>query len=438
MTAETSETVQAAGSPARASADGAVGTVAAPVVAPVADPGGAGRSSVQAAAGATRAPAGATRALVLATLGFAVNCWAWALLSPLGPVAVERGIAPTSALVVAIPVLVGSLGRMPVGALTDRFGGRAMFSVVSLLAVVPVLFLGLIGQYTYPTLLIGGFLLGVAGTVFAIGIPYVTSWYPPAQRGRALGIFGMSMGGTAIAAFTTVPLLTSVGDRAPFVLTAVVLVAYAAVAWRWMPTSPTWSPSRGDMVARTVRALRHPVSIPAAYLYAVSFGGYVAFTVLLPTMLGVRYGLSAADASFRMAGFVVVAVLLRPVGGMLADRIGPARTLLMSYAVVGASAAALALPLPLMPLGSLVHLAAAGGLGLGSGAVFALVGKVAEPSEVGAITGLVGAAGGLGGFVPPLLMAAILSATGTYAPGFVLLALGAAAAAIVTARLARR
>ncbi|MGY5764841.1 MFS transporter [Brachybacterium sp. DNPG3] len=384
------------------------------------------------------APVGAGRALALATLGFALNCWAWALLSPLGPLAVERGIAPSSALMVAIPVLVGSLGRIPVGALTDRFGGRTMFSVVSLLAVVPVLLLGFIGQHSYPGLLLGGFLLGTAGTVFAIGIPYVTSWFPPERRGRALGIFGMSMGGTAISAFTTVPLVTHIGDRAPFVLTAAMLVAYALVVLRWMPTAPTWSPSSGDMVGRTMRALRHPVSLPASYLYAVSFGGYVAFTVLLPTLLGIRYGLSAADASFRMAGFVVVAVLLRPVGGILADRLGAARTLLMSYAIVAAAATALALPLPLMPLGTLAFLAAAGGLGLGTGAVFALVGTVAAPTEVGAITGLVGAAGGLGGFLPPLLMAAILAATGAYTAGFALLALGAVAAGIVTLRLARR
>jgi len=117
-------------------------------------------------------------ALVMATLGFAVNFWAWSLLSPLGPLFVEQGIVDDAALVVAIPVLVGSLGRILVGAWTDRFGGRLMMSTVALLTIIPVLFLGLGGQYSYPGLLVGGFVLGIAGTSFAIGIPYVNSWFP--------------------------------------------------------------------------------------------------------------------------------------------------------------------------------------------------------------------------------------------------------------------
>ena len=141
--------------------------------------------------GAPAPPAeGAVRALVLATLGFALSCWAWALLSPLGPVIVARGTLPEASLMVALPVLVGSLGRIPVGALTDRLGGRVMFPAVSLAAVVPVLFLGLVGQDSAVGLLLGAVALGIAGTSFAIGIPYVNSWFPAGRRGLATGIFG--------------------------------------------------------------------------------------------------------------------------------------------------------------------------------------------------------------------------------------------------------
>ena len=104
-------------------------------------------------------PPGAWRALLLVTLGFGVNFWAWALLSPLGPVYVERGLSQDASLIVALPVLVGSLGRILVGGLSDRFGGHLMFPLVSLLTVIPVLFLGLVGQFTYSTLLLGGFWL---------------------------------------------------------------------------------------------------------------------------------------------------------------------------------------------------------------------------------------------------------------------------------------
>ncbi|MGC5629819.1 MFS transporter [Georgenia sp. Z1344] len=120
-----------------------------------------------------------TRALVLATVGFMLNFWAWALLSPLGSTFVEKGLTADSALLVAVPVLVGSLGRIPVGALTDRYGGRVMMPLISLVSIVPVLFLGFFGQDSYAALLVGGFFLGIAGTVFAVGVPFV-----------ALGTFG--------------------------------------------------------------------------------------------------------------------------------------------------------------------------------------------------------------------------------------------------------
>lgn len=385
-------------------------------------------------------PPGAWRALALVTLGFVVNFWAWALLSPLGPVYVERGLTADASLIVAIPVLVGSLGRIALGALTDRFGGHAMFPLVSLITVVPVLYLGFLGQYTYPSLLIGGFFLGIAGTTFAIGVPYVNSWFPPAKRGMATGLYGAGMGGTAISAFTTVPLLDAFGDSTPFVITAAALIAYAVVGRLLMRNAPSWKPSRKSILAQTAVVMKLTVTWQACYLYALSFGGYVAFSVFLPTMLQNWYGLAATDASFRMAGFVIVAVIARPFGGILSDRFGAARTLLVSYSAVSLAAFALAFQPALMPLGTIDFIVMAAGLGLGSGAVFALVSQSSDPSIVGSVTGFVGAAGGLGGFVPPLVMAAIQADTGSYSLGIVLLlmaTLGAVAVTIAVARGAR-
>ncbi len=389
----------------------------------------------------SRVPAGAWRALALATVGFGVNFWAWALLSPLGPVYVERGLSADASLIVAIPVLVGSLGRIPIGALTDRFGARLMFPLVSLITAIPVLFLGFVGQYNYPTLLVGGFFLGIAGSTFAIGVPYVNSWFPPAKRGMATGLYGVGMGGTAISAFTTVPLVSSVGNAAPFVLTAVALVIYAVAARLLMRNAPSWQPSRKKIVAQSLAVMRLTVTWQACYLYALSFGGYVAFSVFLPTMLQTWYGLEATDASFRMAGFVIVAVIMRPLGGTLSDRVGASRTLLISYIAVALAALTLTFQPALMPMGTIAFIVMAAGLGLGSGAVFALVSQTSDPSVVGSVTGFVGAAGGLGGFVPPLVMAAIHSVSGSYSLGIALLllaTLGAVAVTLSVARGARR
>lgn len=385
----------------------------------------------------TAVPPGAWTALALVTVGFGVNFWAWALLSPLGPVYVERGLSADASLIVAIPVLVGSLGRILMGGLSDRFGGHLMFPLVSLITVIPVLFLGFVGQYTYPTLLLGGFFLGIAGTTFAIGVPYVNSWFPPAKRGMATGLYGMGMGGTAISAFTTVPLVDAVGEAAPFVITAIALVLYAVVAWLLMHNAPTWQPSRKNLITQSLAVMRLKVTWQACYLYALSFGGYVAFSVFLPTMLQNWYGLEATDASFRMAGFVIVAVFMRPLGGTLADRLGAANTLLVSYIAVAVAAAVLAFQPALMPLGTILYIVMAAGLGLGSGAVFALVAQTSDPSVVGSVTGFVGAAGGLGGFVPPLVMAAIHADRGSYSLGIILLLLATLGAIIVTLFVAR-
>ena len=382
-------------------------------------------------------PPGAWRALLLVTLGFGVNFWAWALLSPLGPVYVERGLSQDASLIVALPVLVGSLGRILVGGLSDRFGGHLMFPLVSLLTVIPVLFLGLVGQFTYSTLLLGGFFLGIAGTTFAIGVPYVNAWFPPAKRGMATGLYGVGMGGTAISAFTTVPLVDSVGTAAPFVITSIALVIYAILAWLFMHDAPTWSPSTKSILAQSLTAMRLKVTWQACYLYALSFGGYVAFSVFLPTMLKNWYGLTTADASFRMAGFVIVAVVMRPLGGTLSDRIGASRTLLISYTAVALAALMLAFQPALMPIGTIDFIVMAAGLGLGSGAVFALVAQTTDPSVVGSVTGFVGAAGGLGGFVPPLVMGAIHASSGSYSLGIVLLLMATLGAVVVTLFVAR-
>lgn len=389
---------------------------------------------------APRAPAGATRNLALATLGFALSFWGWALLSPLGPrLAEQLALTPQQlSLLVAVPVIVGSLGRVPVGALTDRYGARVMMPTVCLTAVVPVLFLGLAAD-SFAAYIVGGFFLGIAGTSFAVGVPHVNSWFPPQRRGLAIGIFGAGMGGTAISAFTTVRLTDTFGQAFPFVLVAVLLVAYGVLAALLIRPAPQLvpKPAAGSVMSRFFATLRLGVTIKASLMYALAFGGFVAFSVYLPTYLRNAYGLSQEGAALRTAGFVVLAVVLRPVGGWLSDRIGPLPVLSACFAVVALMAAAAALKPPLeVPTGA-VFLTLAGALGTATGATFAYVARFAKPEQVGAVTGVVGACGGLGGFVPPLLMGAFYARTGGYAPGLWALAVVALASAAWTLSMAR-
>lgn len=366
-----------------------------------------------------------TLMLALATVGFAVNFWAWALISPLGAAYGEQyDLTDVQvSVLVAVPVIVGSLGRIPVGALTDRFGARVMFPFVSALTVLPVLFVGFVAD-SFVALLVGGFFLGLGGTTFAIGVPFVNAWYPPERRGTAIGIFGVGMGGTAISAFTTVAIRDAWGDAAPFLLVAAILAVFAVVSRLLLrdAKAPGTGASSGFW-SRTWTTFRMPATLQLSWLYAVGFGGFVAFSVYLPTFLVNAYDLTASDAAVRTAGFVVLAVVMRPVGGTLSDRFGGVPVSVVCFVAVTALAAVVAFEPALVPVGTVAFLGLAAALGASSGATFALVAEVAPPDKVGAVTGLVGAAGGLGGFIPPLLMGAVYQLEGDYGIGFGLLAL---------------
>ncbi|MBG0821410.1 NarK/NasA family nitrate transporter [Planomonospora sp. ID91781] len=377
---------------------------------------------------------GQTPNLILATAAFAVTFWAWNLIGPLARTySGQLGLSPTqTSMLVAIPVLVGSLGRIPMGMLADRLGGRLMFAVVCFVSIIPVLGVGWSGSYG--ALLLWGFLLGVAGTSFAVGVPFVNAWYEPARRGFATGVFGAGMGGTALSAFLTPRLVEAVGRTQTHLLMAAALAVTGAVMLLLSRDSPDWRPSTEPALPRMRDAMRIRATWQCAFLYAVAFGGFVAFSTYLPTLLQSVYAFTQTDAGLRAAGFSVAAVLARPVGGILSDRIGPVRVLTASFAGTAVMALVLVLePPPEIPAG-LTFVLTAFFLGLGTGGVFALVAKLVEPSRVGTVTGLVGAAGGLGGYFPPLVMGVVYSAFGAYAVGYVLLAATALAALVYTRR----
>ncbi|TDD10316.1 MFS transporter [Nonomuraea diastatica] len=378
--------------------------------------------------------AGQVRNLVLATVAFAVTFWAWNLIGPLsGSYSRQLRLSQTQlSLLVAIPVVVGSLGRIPVGMLADRFGGRRMFAGVCFVSIVPVLFAG--WSTSYGWLLFWGFLLGIPGTSFAIGIPFVNAWYEPARRGFATGVFGAGMGGTALSAFCTPVLVETFGRPLTHVLMAAALAVTGLVMLGVSRDSPRWSPATAPAWPRIRAAMALRATWQSAFLYAVAFGGFVAFSTYLPTLLQNVYRFAQTGAGLRTAGFSIAAVLARPLGGALSDRLGPVKVLLIAFGGTTIMALVLALEPPAEVPAGVSFVLMALFLGLGTGGVFALVARLVEASRVGTVTGLVGAAGGLGGYFPPLVMGAVYAAAGAYTIGYALLAITALVTLVYTMR----
>jgi NNP family nitrate/nitrite transporter-like MFS transporter len=362
-------------------------------------------------------PSSNARHLALGTLAFAVSFAVWGLISASAPYFRELfSLSGTqTALLIAVPVLLGSLGRFPMGLLADRFGGRAVFAVLLLLIAVPA---WLVPQAaSYDDLLTIAFFLGLAGSAFPIGVGYVSRWTPPERQGSALGVYGLGNVGQSAAVFLGPLIAAALGWAMVFRGMAVLSVVCGIVFALLARNAP--STVRPAGLGAALRVLRKRLAWVLSLFYFLTFGGFVAFAVYLPTLLRDQFGLSPADAGFRAAGFVLLATLLRPVGGWLSDRIGGARVL--SGVFLGMIPFALLLTWPAMLPFTVGALGCAALLGLGNGAVFKLVPQY-FPAETGTVTGLVGAMGGLGGFFPPLLLGFFRDRMGTLWPGFVLLA----------------
>lgn len=385
---------------------------------------------------AAAVPHGRMLNLVLATAASVAGFWAWNSVATLGAFYTQNlQLNPaTTGILVAMPVFVGSLGRIVVGALTDRYGGRVLFSFVLLAAIVPILLVAVGGTIRSFALVLGaGLVLGIAGTVFAVGIPFVSAWYEPSRRGFATGVFGAGMGGTALAAFLNPRLVAWIGYFPTHLLIAGVLAVMAALVWFLMREAPGWSRNYAPVLPKLLDAAKTPVTWKMCFLYAVVFGGFVSFATYLPTYLRDVYSFDPSAAGARTAGFALAAVLARPVGGVLADRFGPKPVVVLSLAGV----ALLAWVVNLQPDGDvpagLTFVAMAAALGLGTGGVFAWVGVLAPAGKVGSISGVVSAAGGLGGYFPPLVMGATYdAATHSYSIGLFLLVVTALAALAFT------
>ncbi|WP_028658597.1 nitrate/nitrite transporter [Nocardioides insulae] len=379
---------------------------------------------------------GQTKNLALATWAFAISFWAWNMIAPLA-VRYAEAIdldSTEKSILIATPVLVGSVGRIPAGALTDRFGGRVMMTILLLITAPVVVLVAVAGNMdSYALLLVFGFFLGIGGTTFAVGIPFVNAWYEPSRRGFATGVFGAGMGGTALSSFFTPRFVEWFGYFATHLIIAIALVLTAALVWAQMKDSPQWSPNREKVMPKLAAASKLAVTWQMSALYAVAFGGFVAFSTYLPTYLKDVYDFDLAGAGSRTAGFAIAAVICRPIGGTLADKIGPRTVASVAFAGAAVMAVVEVFQPPAEIPAGISWVLMAGFLGLGTGGVFAWVARLAPPAQVGSVTGIVGAAGGLGGYFPPLVMGATYNeADHSYTVGLLLLCVVAALALVYT------
>jgi NNP family nitrate/nitrite transporter-like MFS transporter len=363
------------------------------------------------------------RQLFLATMAFAISFSVWGLIGALGPRFKDLyHLSDTQiAVAVAVPVILGSLFRVPMGVLTDRYGGRLIFSLLLAFAVLPAASIALI--HSYKALLIGGFFLGIIGSGFAVGATFSARWFPPERHGLALGIFGAGNIGQSIAVFFAPRLAKVIAWEAVFWIFGAISLLWAVVFWLFARNATVGRPITMSRITQVF--LHKRLSWALSFFYFITFGGFVAMGVYLPTMLKSRFHLSLDDAGLRTAGFVVLATAMRPLGGWIADRIGGPRLLAAVFALV--ACLALLLTSSDFVIFSVGALGIAAMLGLGNGAVFKLVPQH-FPTEVGVVTGLVGALGGLGGFFPPIVLGILKQSTGSYTVGFLLLALFALAA----------
>lgn len=352
-------------------------------------------------------------ALFLATLGFIISFAMWGLLSGLMP-SIKQQLhlsASQASFLVALPVILGSLGRIPAGMLADAYGGKRVFAVILFLSVLPALALGFVSSY--PQYLLVASLVGIGGTAFSVGVSFVSKWFSREQQGTVLGIYGMGNIGNSIAVFGAPVLAGLLGMRWAVWTFAIAALIYAVVFTR---VAKDAAPLAGQGNTKALSSvLRNKMSWVLSMMYFQTFGGFVALAIYMPMLLKDLFGLSSPDAGFRTAMFIVVATLVRPLGGWLADRFSGAK--LLACVLLGL------LPMGLMMVSqdlgylTVASLGIAILVGLGNGAVFKMVPYYFR-QEVGTATGLVGAAGGMGGFFPPLILGYFRDHGGSYAPGF--------------------
>ncbi len=364
--------------------------------------------------------AGHKPTLIAAFLYFDLAFMVWVVLGPLAP-EISKALALTPAekgLMVATPTLAGAVLRVVNGLLVDRIGPKRSGAISQLIVIGGLLSAYLLGVDSFAGTLALGVILGFAGASFAIALPLASRWYPPEHQGKAMGLAGMGNSGTVFAALFAPTLAKLFGWNAVLGLACLplglVFIAYMAIA-KDAPNPP--APKR--MMDYFI-----PLKTADAWwlmaFYSVTFGGFVGLAASLPIYFTDRFGLTPVMAGYCTAACVFAGSLVRPMGGALADTVGGVKALSVVF-VVAASALAFVGYMPSVASALAIFVVAMLALGAGNGAVFQLVPQRFQ-AEIGVMTGLVGMAGGIGGFYLASSLGFAKQLTGSFSSGFLIFA----------------
>ncbi len=363
-------------------------------------------------------------------LYFDVSFMVWVMVGALGVyISQDLGLTPTQkGLVIAFPVLGGALLRVPFGMIADKIGYKKMGIIGMMLTFVP-LFWGWLFANSVSDFIALGLLLGTAGASFAVALPLASRWYPREHQGLVMGIAGAGNSGTLISTLLAPRLASVYGWQSVFALYMIPLALTLGVFTLFTKeksnngTSNNGTSNNGTKVASEyIRLFRSKDTLLFSFLYSVTFGGFVGFSSYLGIFFHDQYNLNAIDAGVFATICIVAGSFFRPLGGYLADRIGGVRMLMVLLTSASATMLSVAL-LPPLNVAVVLLFATMLFLGMGNGSVFQLV-PLRFPKQVGLATGVVGAAGGLGGFLLPLTLGTLRDITGSYGPGLGLFSLG--------------
>ena len=354
--------------------------------------------------------------LFAAFLYFDLSFMVWVLLGPLG-VQIARDLGLTAAqkgLMVATPVLAGALLRLVMGIMVDHFKPKLAGAIGQVIVIVALMTAWFVGIHSYDELLILGVALGVAGASFAVALPLASRWYPPEHQGAALGIAGAGNSGTVLAALFAPGLALAFGWNNVFGLAViplgVVLMVYLILA----KDSPDCPPAKA--LSDYFKVLRDKDAWWFMFFYSVTFGGFVGLASSLTIYFNDQYGLPPVTAGYFTAACVFAGSLLRPIGGVVADRVGGIKSLSLMYLLAATFLCIVSFGLPQAWMGLALFVLTMLVLGMGNGAVFQLVPQRFR-KEIGVMTGLVGMAGGLGGFYLASSLGYSKQFTGSYQSG---------------------
>ena len=376
--------------------------------------------------------------LASSTLSFTVCFMVWMMLAVVGiKVQEEMGFNQTQyGILIALPVLSGSLIRVPLGILTDRYGGRIVLFALMMISV-PAIFLMQYATHYWHFLIIG-LLMGLAGGSFSVGTPYVARWFPKHQQGMAMGVFGAGNAGSAVNKFLAAWLITTYGtwQVVPTVYSAIML-AMAVIFWFTSYHDPKHLVSSSVTLREQLALLKDPGVLRYSQYYSVVFGGYVALALWMTKYYVGEYGMGLKTAAFLAACFSLPGGVLRAFGGYLSDKFGAYKVtwavmwlcwvcfFLLSYPqtdmLIKTTYGTLGLHIGLnVTLFTILMFTVGVAMAVGKASVFKFVADD-YPNNIGAVSGIVGLAGGMGGFLLPIMFGALEDLTGIRSTSFMLL-----------------